>query len=129
MKLKIFEIILPNIFLVVLAVFLLSCSSKTEQNEYYFNVDCIEDIIAYKIDNDAYIYEIEYLDPDGLHIYNDSTDELESVYLYTENLKIFIDFLYDYNDYIENKISSLEIGRKYCIEYINNTYYLKITNN
>lgn len=109
----------------------ISCNSHKntpQSEEYYFDIDCVEDIIVYE-DKNAFVHIVEYYNPDGLCIYNECTGELEPVQLILEEEDLFIDFMSDYNNFIDvqkEPYSSLTLGKKWYIIYEDNTYYLRI---
>jgi hypothetical protein len=113
----------------IIAIAITSCNASNNtpsKEEYYFDIDCVEDIISYEINPYEYAYIVYYYDPDGL--YCEETNE--ALNLYIEETDLFIEFLIDYNNYIDTSEnihnSSLEIGKKWHVIYEDSTYYLRM---
>lgn len=101
-----------------------SCSSQESEYRdiYYFDVDCVEDIISYEANPYEYHYIIQYYDPDGLYCTDEDEELMESIELYIEETDVFIEFLNDYNNHWDTidadgnvHRSSLEIGKRWYI--------------
>lgn len=110
-----------------------SCSNeiKNSKEAFYFDIDCVEDVIVekkYIKDSVIYLYSINYYNPDGLCNYNNWTDKLESVQIEIEDVNTFTEFLIDYNefwDYGGPSDMSYNLGNKWIIKEVDNKYILK----